>query len=189
MATFTVTTAADVVASDGKLSLREAVAQTITTAEADTIRFAAALEGETLVLTRGQLTIIEDVTITGDRDGDGTEVALSGGDASRILNIIGSDTDVSLRDLTLTEARGPDDSVGGSIFLGGGSLRMTGCTLSDSHTYNSTTFSNVRGGGIYAAAGSNLSLNGSAIRNCGVTSFRDTAMETVVPSTPHMAVR
>jgi hypothetical protein len=79
MATYTVTTAADVVANDGKLSLREAVAQANATPGADTIRFAAALEGKTLTLTRGELVLSRDVTIDGDWNNDGMEVTLSGG--------------------------------------------------------------------------------------------------------------
>lgn len=58
MATFTVTTAADVVnASDGVLSLREAVTQANSTTAADTIVFAAGLETQTLVLTGGELVL------------------------------------------------------------------------------------------------------------------------------------
>ena len=56
MATFTVNTTADVV--DGnftQLSLREAVRQANATATADTIVFARALEGKTLVLAQGEL--------------------------------------------------------------------------------------------------------------------------------------
>ena len=82
------------VANDGKLSLREAVAQANATAGADTIVFASALEGKTLTLTGGELVLTRDVTIDGDRNNDGKEVTLSGGDASRILHISGSDTDV-----------------------------------------------------------------------------------------------
>ena len=63
MATFTVTTAADVVnAGDGALSLREAVAQANATAAPDAILFAPALEGRTLVLTGGELVLSHDVT-------------------------------------------------------------------------------------------------------------------------------
>ena len=52
MATFTVTTSCRRgEASDGKLSLREAVTQANATAAADTIVFASGLEGKTLVLT------------------------------------------------------------------------------------------------------------------------------------------
>ena len=71
MATFTVTTLDDSIhAGDGKLSLREALAAANARADADTITFAAALEGKTLALTRGQLDITHDVTIEGDPDGD-----------------------------------------------------------------------------------------------------------------------
>ena len=63
----------------------------------------------------------------------------------RILNIIsGSGTDVSLDNLTLT--RGSVDEVdgkkGGAILLGGGSLTMTGCTV----TNNSSTGGRYVGG-------------------------------------------
>ena len=67
MTTFTVTTAADVVANDGELSLREAVAKANATAAADTIEFDAVLEGTTLLLTGGELALSQDVTIDGDR--------------------------------------------------------------------------------------------------------------------------
>ena len=57
MATITVTTASDVVASDGLRSLREAVAQANATSAADTIVFAPALEGRTLTLTQAKLVL------------------------------------------------------------------------------------------------------------------------------------
>ena len=79
MATFTVTTGADVVnAGDGRLSLREAVAQANATTTADTIVFAGGLEGATLVLTGGELVVSRDLRIDGDQDNDGFEVTLSG---------------------------------------------------------------------------------------------------------------
>ena len=63
MATLTVTTASDVVdAGDGVLSLREAVAQSNATATADTINFASFIEGQTLRLIAGELTLSRDVT-------------------------------------------------------------------------------------------------------------------------------
>ena len=116
MTTFTVTTAADLVdPNDGELSLREAVAKANATAAADTINFDAVLEGTTLLLTGGELAISQDLTIDGDSNNDGSEVTLSGGNASRLLNIAGAGTDVALRDLTLTEG-GPDNlENGGAI--------------------------------------------------------------------------
>src|SRR4051812_16705545 len=99
MATLTVTTASDVVdAGDGVLSLREAVAQSNATATVDTINFASFIEGQTLVLTEGELTLSRDVTIDGDLNNDGKEVTLSGGLrfvsgseplGNRVLNIVG----------------------------------------------------------------------------------------------------
>src|SRR5215212_10137778 len=104
MATLTVTTAGDVVdAGDGVLSLREAVAQSNARATADTINFASFIEGQTLTLSQGELQITQDVSIDGDADNNGSRVTLSGGwsghildgTGSRILNIIGSTTDVA----------------------------------------------------------------------------------------------
>src|SRR3954454_8102292 len=102
MATLTVTTADDSVDRfDGLLSLREALTQSNGTAELDTIQFASGLEGQTLVLTQGELTLSRDVIIDGDLNNDGREVSLSGGfgpaysgySGSRILNIAGGETD------------------------------------------------------------------------------------------------
>src|SRR3954452_1616524 len=97
MATLTVTTLNDVEdAGDGVLSLREAVAQSNATATVvDTINFASFIESQTLTLTQGELQLTQDVTIDGDADNNGSRVTLSGGDASRILNIVGTATDVT----------------------------------------------------------------------------------------------
>src|SRR3954447_15976437 len=98
MATFTVTTASDVVdAGDGVLSLREAVAQSNATATVDTINFASSIEGQTLTLYGGELSVSRDVIIDGDQNSDGRQVTLSGGLSSgsygnfgnRVLNVAG----------------------------------------------------------------------------------------------------
>ena len=108
MATITVTTANDVVnAGDGVLSLREAVAQANATATAaDTILFAAGLEGQTLQLTGGQIAITRDLTIDGDANNDGSQVALDAGGLDRHFAISGAATDVALRDLVLVDRPG-----------------------------------------------------------------------------------
>jgi fibronectin-binding autotransporter adhesin len=70
MTAITVTTAADVVnASDGKISLREAVTQANATAAPDTITFPSGLEGATLTLSQGELVLCRDVTIDGKENG------------------------------------------------------------------------------------------------------------------------
>ncbi|HEX6014548.1 MAG TPA: right-handed parallel beta-helix repeat-containing protein, partial [Geminicoccaceae bacterium] len=160
MAIFTVTTAQDVVnPNDGKLSLREAVAQANATAAADTIRFATGLEGQTLVLTGGELTLSRDVRIDGDRNDDGQAVTLDGNDNGRLLRITGGGTDVALADLTLTN--GQTDQDGGAIFLDGRSLRLDGCTIRDCRT----TDANAEGGGIFATGGGRVTVADSAILN------------------------
>ncbi len=102
MAYLTVTTDVDVIApGDGKLSLREAVAQANATSGSDTIVFAANIEGKTLTLTRGELVVTQDLVIDGDKNNDGVEVKLSGSDETRILRTTGSGTDLTLTDLTI----------------------------------------------------------------------------------------
>src|SRR5215218_4778378 len=99
MAYLTVTTQADVVdPGDGKLSLREAIEQANSSASADTIRFIAALEGTTLVLTGGELTVTQSLTIDGDQNSDGAEITVDGNANGRLLNVSGSGTNVTLKD-------------------------------------------------------------------------------------------
>ena len=69
------------------MSLREAVRLANADPAEDIIIFAGALEGKILVLTEGQLTVKEDVSIDGDRNNDGTGVTLSGGGGRRILEV------------------------------------------------------------------------------------------------------
>ena len=57
------------------------------------------------MLTQGELAITRDLTIDGDRNDDGDAVTIDGDAKSRILNITGGGTDVTLRDLTLANGR------------------------------------------------------------------------------------
>ena len=155
MAVFTVTTAVDVVnEGDGVLSLREAVQQANATAASDTILFAGALEGQTLTLTRGQLDLTGDLAIDGDRNNDGSEVTISGGDASRVLAISGSDTDVGLNELTIADGNTIDSRIGnaggaGILANAGVGLTLSGCTLQGNDAY----YGAGSGGALFAAAG------------------------------------
>jgi hypothetical protein len=72
MAILTVTTIADTIdGGDGKLSLREAVLQANATGAADTIRFAASLEGKSILLTGGELQVLRDLAIEAIPTGTG----------------------------------------------------------------------------------------------------------------------
>ncbi len=154
MATFTVTTVNDISdAGDSLLSLREAVAQANATAAADTIVFAGELEGQTLVLTGGELALGRDTTIDGDHDNDGTRVAISGDDNTRIMSISGGETDVTLKDIDLRHGNsfGQGSGDGGAVHAGGQSLTVVNATFSDNATFG-TEFTG-GGGAIFLASG------------------------------------
>jgi Ca2+-binding RTX toxin-like protein len=159
MATFTVTTAADVVnASDGVLSLREAVQQANVTAAPDSILFALSLEGETLTLTGGELTVSADLVVDGDRDHNSVEVTIDGNENDRILSIVGGGTDVALSDLTITGGYAGAEENGGGILAGAGTgLTLTGCTVNGNRA-GYGPYSVGHGGGIFAGVGSRLSI-------------------------------
>lgn len=135
MATFIVNTNLDIVdAEDGLLSLREAIAQANSQSnlpESTPDRITFQLEdGAVIRLTQGELTITEaleifgggDLVISGDANGDdithsGTSITnvfanngFSGDfldDNSRIFNITGAGTDVTLTGMTLTGVSQP----------------------------------------------------------------------------------
>ena len=124
-------------ADGGGLSLREALAFANANANADHITFAANLAGQTLVLTRGQLSITQDVTIDGDTNGDNkADITISGNNASGIFAVTAGNTDL----LSLTLVNGRSER-GGAIDVTGGSLDLVNSTLSG----NSATF---RGGAL-----------------------------------------
>src|SRR5690348_6593320 len=128
MATFTVTTVQDVVnAGDGKLSLREAVAQANATTAADTIVFAGAVEGKALLLTQGELSLTSDVTIDGNQNNDASRVTLDGGGASRHFAISGGGTDANLTDLSLVS--GGTAGSGGSLVINSGRAAVANCNF------------------------------------------------------------
>jgi RTX calcium-binding nonapeptide repeat (4 copies) len=141
-----VTTANDVVANDGLLSLREAVAMANANAggfsDFDTITFASNLSGSTLVLTGGELVLTKDVTIIGDVNGDyKADITISGNNASRIFNQSGTGTDVRLNSLNLINGNA-GAAAGGAIYASG--INMT-LNLLDSTVSNSVAG---KGGGI-----------------------------------------
>ena len=106
MAYLTVTTPFDVVApGDGQLSLREALTQANGSSGPDTIRFSAAVVGQTLVLTGGELTITDDVTIDGNNGGAAAQTTIDANQASRVLSITGGGTEAKLNGLVITNGR------------------------------------------------------------------------------------
>jgi hypothetical protein len=140
---YVVNTNLDVVAADGKLSLREAIQAANTNAvvneapagsavTTDHIFFAPSLAGKTITLNGTELLITESLTITGL---GANQLTISGNNASRIFEIDGSsgNTKVSLSDLTLTKGATSGRNQGAGIFSnsfnGNDSLTIQRCVL------------------------------------------------------------
>ncbi|MGE3291549.1 MAG: choice-of-anchor Q domain-containing protein [Geminicoccaceae bacterium] len=140
---FTVTTAADSVdANDGVLSLREALTLAASEPGADQIEFAAAIQGQTLTLTMGQLSITSDVTINGGFDGVTIDAALH----SRVFQVFGKYTDATFAYLTITG--GCSASSGGGLRSDNSAITVYACTIADNQTSGEGFHS--KGGGISA---------------------------------------
>ena len=113
LAVITVDSLADnVLASDGNVTLREAVqaANTDTSVDgsvagsgADTINFSAALSGQTITLAGLELGITEALTI--DATALANDVTIDGDEQSRIFNITATSGDFQFNGLTLTGGR------------------------------------------------------------------------------------
>jgi parallel beta-helix repeat protein len=133
--TLTVTSAAD----SGAGSLRADIAAAN---PGDTINFAPSLNGQAIQLASGQLLINKSLTIQGPGAG---ELAISGGNSSRVFEVVSSNTNVLLSGLTITQGNGagggPDGDGGGILNLGGSTLTISGCTLSNNRALS--------GGGVY----------------------------------------
>ncbi|MEZ6071650.1 MAG: choice-of-anchor Q domain-containing protein [Pirellulales bacterium] len=162
LAVFTVTNNSDgPVAAPGALpgSLRQAIFDANLAGGADTIEFSAATYGTTLNLTNGQLTILDDVTITGPGADNFT---IDAGGASRVLRVTNS-ADADISGLTLT---------GGNADRGGGLRNYAGSItkLTDVVVDGNTATGNLEfwvGGGIRNEG--NLTINDSRITGNSTT--------------------
>ncbi len=174
LAAYLVTTADDVVAEDGLVSLREAinasnsipVVNSDTTAgdtgsdTVDTIGFA---EGLSMISLGSELVINDSLRIT---LGDASMQAISGNDASRIFSINGGEdsavtTMVSIEGLTLSDGLAER---GGAIFVSSGqSLSMDAVTLSGNTATGDAATEG--GGAIYSDGGSVTILNSTISGN------------------------
>lgn len=130
-ATFTVTNLND----SGAGSLRDAVAQANADTVADTVNFAVT---GTIVLTSGQIAINTPMTIAGPGTGS---LTIDGNANSRIFSIYenvadvcatpGTDFQVNISDLTISNGRRTQNSPGGAIYSEK-SLSLTGVVVSNS---------------------------------------------------------
>jgi hypothetical protein len=175
--TLTVTTAAD----SGAGSLR---AEIDAARSGDTIVFAPSLDGQTITLTSGQLEITRGLTIQGPGAG---LLAISGGtNISRIFEVDGAGTNVTLTGLSLIHGNGmafnpylgnvawgghssgtgtATDGYGGAIW-NGGTLTVSGCTLAYNLAdvgFNTPSGASYYGGAIYNAG--TLTISNSTLTN------------------------
>jgi hypothetical protein len=123
----------------------------------DTIVFAPSLDGQSITLTSGELDITKSLTINGPGAG---QLAVSGGNASRVFELDGASTNVTLSGLTITDGNGLGGALqnyGGGILNNGSTLTLSGCTV----TQNSV--GGGQGGAIYNSAGGTLTVSGSVL--------------------------
>jgi beta-glucanase (GH16 family) len=140
---------------DGEGSLREALTEV---AEDGTISFDPSLAGETLTLSSGQLDIVGSVTIDGP---DGDPVTISGGGASRVVQIAPS-TQVSMNDLVIRD--GVAAPQGGGI-RNYGELSLDRVVVTDNTENSVATSFELGGGGIYNGENATLNLTDSTVSN------------------------
>lgn len=169
MATITVTTLTD--ENDGGaggtgISLREAVALA---GSGDTIAFDSGVfsaESSTITLTLGEISITAGtLTIDGDADGDGDgDVVISGGDASRILNVSGASTDVTLSHAELTHGAVSGGNSGGALLVASGAT----VSVNDSQITHSASVAN---GGAVEVDHATLNLNNTTVSNNSTSSY------------------
>jgi FG-GAP-like repeat len=179
MATITVTNLND----GGAGSLRQAI---LDANAGDTINFAPALAGGTLVLTSGELDVTKNLTIDGDVNGNGTAaITISGGNISRVFYFGNSTTD-TLDGLVMVNGNIVGQN-GGAIAVGQ-SLTLSNCRLAD----NSASTSGVPGGGaggaISVGFNNSVTLLNTAIYNnsaqtCGGGIYNSDGTVNVVNST------
>jgi hypothetical protein len=126
-------------ADGGGLSLREALALANADPDANTITFDASLAGGTLTLGGSELSIFEDVSITGDIDGDHrADILIDGNGLSGVFHIFNGET--TLDGLNIT---GGDTSFGG-----GGVFAATAVVTTISNSFVFGNYAAQQGGGI-----------------------------------------
>ena len=146
-----VTIAGDVVDEfDGETSLREAVNFANSNADQSAITFAGGVSN--ITLTMGELSLTSSLSITGNG------LTISGNDSGRVFNISGSGTVVSLNTVAVTQGYAAD--FGGAIYVGANAgLGVQSSTISASEAgQGGAIFNN---GGTVAITGSTLTGNNS----------------------------
>ncbi|MEM9352641.1 MAG: choice-of-anchor Q domain-containing protein [Planctomycetota bacterium] len=189
LAVVTVDTVLDVVdINDGVTSLREAIFATNTVPGADEIVFDFGFDGPaTIVLTEGELSITDSLTITGDGpelltiDASGNDPTpdVDNGDGSRVFSVRDFDSsntlEVTIQGVTLT---GGDAAGDGGAILSSEALTIVDSVITENHAalsgggVSSSTFT-----GDLVISGSIISDNSTGVGNGGGLSAGRLVME------------
>ncbi|MBK1694654.1 hypothetical protein CKO09_07870 [Chromatium weissei] len=156
--TFTVINASD----SGAGSLRQAILDANSTADADKIVFDSALAGYTIPLTGGEMEITQPLTITGV---DALTVTIKADNTDRIFKV-SSGIAVRIEFLTL-EGSGSTTILGGSIYNNGGDLELVHCTIQNGNANQGAIF-NTNNGTLkleYCTFKDNIAQFGAALFN------------------------
>jgi hypothetical protein len=148
-ATLIVNSVLDSTTVDTVLTLREAIAAANSGPEVDSIGFAAALNGQAIKLTLGQLTVTNPLMIMGN---GAANTILDGQGNSRLFDVLPGAGDFTLAGLTLRNGQTATDGANGGavLFESAGTLTLRDSTVSN----NSTEGMNSNGGAIASATGS-----------------------------------
>src|SRR5262249_44668113 len=144
--------------------------------DGDTINFAASLNGQTIGLTRGQLALCKNLTITGP---GANRLTVSGNNTSRVFDI--QSAAVAISGLTITGGNAGFSAGGGILITSTGSLTLDGDTISGNRTYGN-------GGGVSnnppgTPAVTNSTFNGNpahqggALDNAGTASLTNSTID------------
>jgi hypothetical protein len=168
-ATWTVNTTADLAppgcAGDGPCSVRQALSAA---GPGDTISIPA--NPSHYVLTRGELSVSEPVSIVG---GGVSGTVIDAGGASRVMSVSApAGTTATISGLTLTggavDSSGPSQG-GGGVLLESGSLSLTGVSVSGNSVTVDPASSDSGGGGILDVSAGTLTVTGSTVDGNSLT--------------------
>src|SRR5262245_61060210 len=164
--TFTVMNLAD----SGPGSLRVAVADANANPGADVIEFAPAARDGAIILTSGQLSITDDLTI----DGPGADrLAVSGNDTSRVFQISSGIT-VDIEDLAIPHGRADN---GGGLWNAGGSLSLSHVIVSQNQVLGAPGLL-AQGGGVFNQGGALTVDHSTFSGNVAIGGLRLGALQT-----------
>lgn len=143
----------------GGVSFRDAIAFASTQAGTDTIVFDSALNGGTIQLTHGELTIDSNVTIQGP---GANQLTVDAEGNSRVLNLLwGTSANISGVEIT----GGGNVDVGAGVYSCGADLRLENVVIAGNHTRGLTSSPNDNAGGIYSLNGSLHLINSTVDQN------------------------